>query len=221
MPKTIHGRWEYKMNSASTDTYDQFYKSKFPWRESMQINNLKELAEITNADGVDPVKAFPVLFTPGSDDPKDALRWSILMLAHEGSECYILGEFQSCILTCGAVIERTLKLEYEEVHISLPKNRKGKDMVWTLGSCICKLDWTGTRITAEILELAKQLLEPRNNRAHALLEHTDPLLSILGGLNRGIEFLNSGHILIEPYHGDASEVIEITFKILAHLYKKT
>jgi hypothetical protein len=199
----------------SIDIYEKEYEGKFEWRKSRQIFNLKELAEITQSHGVNPISAFPSLFVPSSDNPIGALKYSILMLSHEASECYVLGEFQSCILTCGAIIERVLKLEYLEKNQKMPDERE-----WTLGRCLYKLNWSGTRITQEIIELGKQILDPRNSRAHALLEHSDPQLSIFGGQERGIEVLSSGHYLIEPYRGDAKMLIETTFKILALLYLK-
>ena len=185
------------------------------WRKSRQIFNLKELAKITQSHGVNPISAFPSLFVPSSDNPLGALKYSILLLSHEASECYVFGEFQSCVLTCGAIIERILKLEYLEKNQKMPDDRE-----WTLGRCLYKLNWSGTRITQEIVELGKQILDPRNSRAHALLEHSDPQLSIMGGQERGIEVLSSGHCLIEPYRGEAKMLIETTFKILALLYIK-
>ena len=202
------------MSAEIEKNYDQEYESRFAWRKAQQVANLKELSAIAPPKGTDPLDTFPQLIAPrDSNDPKHALRWSILMLSYEAMECFILGEFQSCILTCGSVVERTLKLEYEEVYGKLPENG-----IWTLGRCIYKLKWSGTRITSEITDLAKQILEPRNNRAHALLEHSDPMLSIMGGPERGIEVLSSGHYLIEPYRGDARKVIEVTLKILSELY---
>ena len=97
----------------------------------------------------------------------------------------------------------------------MPDNRK-----WTLGRCIYKLNWTGTRITQDIQELVKQMLDPRNSRAHALLEHSNPQLSVMGGQERGIEVRDSGHYLIEPYRGDAKLLVDVTFKILVQLYLK-
>jgi hypothetical protein len=198
-----------------TENYEQEYDSRFAWRKTRQIGNLKELAEITNSDRADLLEVFPALFTPGSEDPKDALRWSILTLSTEATECYVFGDFQSCILTCGAVVERVLKLEYEEIHGTLPGNRE-----WTLGSCIHKLNWTGARITQEILELAKQIIEPRNSRTHALLEHSDPRVASMGGRERGIEVRSPGYYLIEPYRGEAKAAITVTFEILTKLYKR-
>ena len=202
------------MNNV-TDIYDKEYESKFEWRKSRQIYNLRELAEITQSNGVHPISSFPGLFIPSSDNPLDALRYSILMLSHEATECYVFGEFQSCMLTCGAIVERVLKLEYLDKNQQMPDDRE-----WTLGRCLYKLNWTGTRITQEIQELGKQILDPRNSRTHALLEYSDPQLSIIGGLNRGIEVIDSDKYLIEPYRGDAKSLIEITFKILARLYLK-
>ncbi len=202
--------------SEVNNSYEQEYESRFAWRRARQLHNLEELGTFPESGGADPIKAFPRLLqaAPESlDSPQHALRWSILLLSHEATECFIYGEFQSCILTCGAVVERVLKLEYEAVHGTLPKKSE-----WTLGRCIKRLNWTGTRVTPEITELAKQMVDPRNDRAHALLEHRDPLLSTLGGENRGVEVLRSGHALIEPYRGDAKRVIEITYKILAKLY---
>lgn len=202
------------MPTEIEESYEQEYESRFTWRKARQVANLKELSAIAPPKGTDPLKAFPQLIAPrDSNDPEDALRWSILMLSYEAIECFIFGEFQSCILTCGSVVERTLKLEYEEVYGKLPPNG-----TWTLGRCIYKLKWSGTRITSEITDLAKQMLEPRNNRAHALLEHSDPMLAIMGGPERGIEVLSSGHYLFEPYRGDARNVIEVTLKILSKLY---
>jgi len=199
----------------SIDIYEKEYEGKFEWRKPRLIFNLRELAEITQSHGVNPIAAFPSLFVPSSDNPLGALKYSILMLSHEASECYVLGEFQSCVLVCGAIIERVLKLEYLEKNQKMPDDRE-----WTLGRCLYKLNWSGTKITQEIIELGKQILDPRNSRAHALLEHSDPQLSITGGQERGIEVLSSGHYLIEPYRGDAKMLIETTFKILALLYLK-
>jgi hypothetical protein len=137
------------------------------------------------------------------------------MLSHEATECYVFGEFQSCMLTCGAIVERILKLEYLDKNHQMPDNNE-----WTLGKCIHKLNWTNTRITQEIRELAKQILGPRNSRTHALLEHSDPHLSIMGGAARGIEMRDSNSHLIEPYRGDAKLLVEVTFKILVRLYLK-
>jgi hypothetical protein len=185
------------------------YEERLAWRKNRQIENLKELAEIAHVGGSDTLKALPRLIGPReSDDPKDALRWSILMLWFEATECYIFGEFQACILTCGAAVERSLKLEYEQARGALPRGNS------TLGKCIGLCEGI---VAPEILDFARQMLEPRNNRAHALLEHSDPQTSIMGGLDRGIEWRGSSY-LIEPYRGDARNVITATYKILSGLY---
>ena len=188
----------------------QGYEEGFAWRKTRQIANLAELSRIAPSSDPDP-EVLPGLFgTLVSDDPKDALRHSILLLWLEAIGCYVFGEFQACILTCGAVVERCLKLEYEKAKGALPPGSR-----WTLGVCISKCQGI---VAQEILDLVRQILEPRNSRAHALLEHSDPQLAIIGGPDRGIEVLSPRHHLIEPYRGEARKVIEITSKILSKLY---
>jgi hypothetical protein len=190
--------------------FEEEYEGRFAWRKNRQLFNLKELAEIAQTGGAEALKKLPKLSAALSgDDPKDALGWSILMLWAEATECYVFGEFQSCILACGAVVERCLKLEFERASGKMTGQR------WTLGVCIGKC--TGI-VSAEVLDLARQILEPRNSRAHALLEHTDPVMSKIGGLNRGIERLSNHHHLIEFYRGDATSVIQTTYQILEKLY---
>lgn len=199
-------------NNVTEPNYEQEYEERFAWRKAGQIANLKELSKIAQSGGSDAMEALPGLIgSRVSDDPKDALRWSILTLWLEAAECYIFELFESCILTCGAIVERCLKLKYETARGKLPEGR------WTLGKCIYKLDWQGI-IAPEILDLARQIVDPRNSRAHALLEHSDPQLAIIGGPERGIDVLSSHHYLIEPYRGEAKRVIEITFKTLSELY---
>ena len=130
------------------------------------------------------------------------------MLWLEATECYTLGQFQACILTCGATAERSLKLEYEKARGEPPRGKP------TLGMCIGLCEGI---VAPEILDFAREILDPRNDRAHALLEHSDPQISIMGGLDRGIEWRGPGY-LIEPYRGDARNVITATYKILSGLY---
>jgi hypothetical protein len=204
---------EKTMSNDSQESIEKVYEGRFAWRKARQLYNFREISDFAQSGGGAALQAFPALRgSLSSDDPKDALRWSILMLWCEAAECYIFGEFQSCILTCGSVVERSLKLEYETKHGPLPTNA-----IWTLGTCIKKC--TGI-VEPEVLEFAHQILEPRNSRAHALLEHSDPQLAIIGGDEGGVEILSSGHALIEPYRGDAKKVIELTFKILRSLYGK-
>ena len=172
--------------------------------------NLQKLAEIAQTGGAEALKKLPKLVGAfSSDDPKDALGWSILMLWAEATECYVFGEFQSCILTCGAVVERCLKLEFERATNKLPGRR------WTLGVCIGKCEGI---VSSDVLDLARQILEPRNSRSHALLEHSDPAISTIGGPNRGYEQLSNGHHLIEFYRGDATHIIQTTYQMLEKLY---
>jgi hypothetical protein len=198
-------------NNVTEPNYEQEYEQRFAWRKAGQIANLKELSKIAQSSGSDAMEALPGLIgSRVSDDPKDALRWSILTLWLEATECYIFELFESCILTCGAIVERCLKLEYEKAKGPLPSESR-----WTLGVCIRKCKGI---IAPDILDLARQILEPRNSRAHALLEHSDPQLAIIGGPERGIEVLSPQRYLIEPYRGEARKVIEITSKILSKLY---
>jgi hypothetical protein len=147
-----------------------------------------------------------------SEDPKDALRWSTLYLWLEARECFVYGEFQACILSCGAAIEHCLKLEYEKIKGTLPSKK-----YFTLGTMIkeCK-----GFVDQEVLYLAEQMLEPRNSRAHALLEHSNPQLAIMGGPKRGIEELNPQAYIIEPYRGEAERAIELSSQLLKKLYQK-
>lgn len=196
------------------ESYEQEYINRFGSRRARQIANLKELSEVAHSGGGESIKAFPELRSSlVSDDPKDALRWSIILLWCEATECYILGEFQSCILTCGAIVERCLKLEYQQRRGSLPAKAK-----WTLGKCIAQCQGI---VDPSVLKLAEQILPPRNDRAHALLEHSDPQMGMSGGDKRGIEILSSRSYLIEPYRGEAKTVIIATFNVLKYLYGRT
>jgi hypothetical protein len=191
------------------------FEERFDWRRNSHIQNLSDLSAIANPGGSHSLKSLPFLASSlSSDDPKDALRWSIMMLWLQASECYIFGQFEPCILTCGAVLERCLKLEYQESKGHLPSGN------WSLGKCAFELDWEGTRITSEILNKVKECIHPRNCRAHALLEHSNPQLSIIGGAHRGIKVLSNDHYLVEPYKGEAIKLISNTWFVLSSLYGK-
>ena len=199
------------MSKHTIDFYRDEYDGCFEWRKDRNIHNLSELYKI--AGDWEFIKSLKGLFGPlVSDDPKDALKWSILNLWLEARECFVYGEFQACVLACGAVIERCLKLEYEKSGATLPP--KGQ---MTLGKMIgnCK-----GIVDQAILDLAKQILEPRNSRAHALLEHSNPQLAIIGGPERGIEIRSPHHYLVEPFRGEATRVLELSSKILEKLYLK-
>ncbi len=199
------------MDNETGRSIEQEFEERFEWRKARQLENLKELSEIAQSGGAASLKEFPGLKrSPDNDSPKDALRSSIILLWCEAAECYILGEFQSCILTCGAIVERCLKLEYEEANGALPLGSR-----WTLGRCIGECSGI---VSQDVLDISQSILEPRNNRVHALLEHSDPDLAISGGAERGIEILSSSHYQIEPYRGDARSVIQTTYKILSALY---
>lgn len=114
------------------------------------------------------------------------------------------------MLTCGAIVERCLKLEYQQAKGTLPAKAK-----WPLGKCIIQCQGI---VEPSVLDLAKQILPPRNDRAHALLEHSDPQRGLSGGEKRGIQILSSRHYLVEPYRGEAKHVVTATFTILNRLY---
>jgi len=197
------------MPSYRVDEGTQEYETKFGWRKERQIYNLVELYRIAGDE--EALKSLKGLFGAlVSDDYKDALKWSIFCLWLEARECYVFGLFQSCILTCGAVVERCLKLEYAEARGEVPTEER-----LTLGKMIQKCK---DIVDQTVLELAQEILGPRNSRAHALLEHSNPQLAILGGAERGIEILSSQHYLVEPYRGEAKRVVELTAKILTKLY---
>ena len=44
------------------EIWEEEYTNKFAWRKSRQIDNLRELAEITNSNGVHPISSFAGLF---------------------------------------------------------------------------------------------------------------------------------------------------------------
>jgi hypothetical protein len=189
------------------------FEERFSWRKDRWIHNLDELAAHAHQGGAAVFERLPGLRGDlVTDDPIEALRWSILILWLEATECCILGQFQSTILTAGAVLERILKLEDRLVNGRLPKG------IWTLGRCIRDLSWEGTRIGATILVESEACIAPRNSRAHAHLEDDEPQLSISGGPNRGIQVLSDMRDTLEPYRGDALDVIEHVWKVLDNLY---
>ena len=196
------------MSSASDE-----FEGRFAWRKDQWVRNLQEITAHAHQGGPDIIRRLPGLRGQlYSDDPIEALRWSVLMLWLQATECYILGQFQSSILTAGAVLERILKLEYRLAKGSLPKGK------WPLGRCINDLEWSETRITEAILTEAKACVSPRNSRAHALLENEDPQLSIMGGPNRGIQVLSDTRYLVEPYRNDCLEMLGHVWAIMDTLY---
>ncbi len=188
------------------------YMESYGFREERNIYNLTELYKISG--DMDFVMSLKGLFgSRASDDPKEALKWSTLYLWMEARECFVYGEFQACVLTCGAAIEHCLKLEYEKINGKLPDNKYS-----TLGNMIqeCK-----GIVDKDVLSLAGQIVKPRNSRAHAILEHSDPQLAIMGGPERGIDQINQQAYLIEPYRGEAARAIKLSSRILKKLYQET
>lgn len=196
-------------SSNIIDEVRKEYESKFDSRRERQIHNLVELYQIAGKE--EDIKSLKGLFGAlSSDDYKDSLKQSILYLWLEARECYVFGLFQSCILTCGAVVERCFKLEYAKATKKAPVGE-----YLPLGKMIEKCEGI---VDQSVLDLAKKIREPRNSRAHALLELSDPQLAIIGGAERGVQIVNSQGYIIEPYRGEAKRVIQITAEILARLY---
>jgi hypothetical protein len=199
-------------NTMKQKDFDKEYLERFDWRRDQHISNIAELSRIAHSGGPEILNELPGLISSrDSKDPSDALRWSILILWLQAAESFIFGQFEPCILTCGAVVERCLKLEYRVSKGALPSG------TWTLGKCIYDLDWANTRIASGILDHAKKCKGHRDSRAHALLEHTDPQASLSGG-ERGVQQLSSSRYLIEPYRGEAAKIMTNTWQILSELY---
>jgi len=190
--------------------HQQLHAGRFSWGQIGQTATLRETSEVARWSGPDPREALPRL-AHLNGDPSDALRCSVLTLWFEAAGCHSLGLFASCILTCGAIVERCLKLEYESKKGEFLKGR------WTLGRCIYELDWDGI-LSPGILDLAKDIVNPRNSRTHALLEHSDPYLAMFGEPQDGTDVLGSPGSLTEVYRREASDVLETTLEILQRLY---
>jgi len=88
---------------------------------------------------------------------------------------------------------------------------------WTLGRCVYDLDFSNTRITEDVLAHARECIDPKNDRSHALLEHKNPNASMIGG-DRGMHEISSNRYLIEPYRGEARIILANTWLILNNLY---
>jgi hypothetical protein len=192
--------------------YENIYDQRFGWHQEDYISNFKQLAEITNKKSLNPLDSFRCLFTPFTQSHLDSISYSILLLTYEATICYTYGIFQSCIIVCGAILERILRFEYLKENHEMPDSND-----WTLGRLIYKLNWTNTKVTNKILELAKIVKKNRDDRSHANLEQNNPDFASYGG-NRGITFIDSTKYLIEPYRGEAKLSIESLFKILDCLY---
>lgn len=199
------------MDTSKID-FEKEYNNRFDFRKDFYIKNFKELTNITNGKNLSLLETFRCLYPAYEDNELESLKKSIFTLVVEATFCYVYEIFQSCILVCGSVTERILKYEYLKVYENLPKG------TWTLGRLIYKLDWTATRIDERILELAKVIKSPRNDRAHAILEQSNPELANMGGQNRGIYIVDENKYLIYPYRGEAKEIIKNTFEILTLLY---
>lgn len=195
------------------ESYEKQFASSFDWRRGRQIENLLDITELPGAkpEPLHPKFLHSFGMSVEGDEVENALRRSLIYLVPEAIHTYVLGYFQASILVSGAVLERTLKLEYRCTHGALP------DGHWTLGKCVYKLNWEETHINKAHLEHIKQFIGTRNSRTHAILEHENPFSAIVGG-KRGVEVLSNGHYLIEPFRGEAKTGITALFTILSDLY---
>lgn len=198
------------MNADSID-YAQQFEDSLGWRKDDWIERLAEIGGYSSVglfgtEGQNP--AFFGRYIDRNHDrgSLDAIALSILLLWHEAVYCYVLEQFQASILTCGAVVERTLKFSYELKVGSLPGER------WTLGRTIQECGKEGI-LDEGALSLAEQVNVPRNDRAHANLERKDSLRANMGG-NRGIKTLTSAAYLIFPFQQDARNVLDLTLEFL-------
>lgn len=198
------------MNEARS--LEDEYKGRFDWRYEHNLERMNELQSITgNTGGSNTLYAYPQLkYTSVDASQEDALLVSLFNAWCEVCECYIFGEFQAVILLCRTIAERSLKLEYIKANGNLPVGQK-----WMLGKLITECNGI---VNQTVLNLAEDLKTPGNDRAHALLEISNPQVSISGGENRGITITSERTYLIEPYKGDSVIAIEKAHLILKELY---
>lgn len=202
-----------QLSVVSMEFWEKKYAGSFDWRRARNIHNLEELGGLA---GATPDPLFPrflnkILSLLDDDEVVTSLYRSVLYLATEAIQTYVAGYFQASVLSTGAVLERILKVEYRLAKGALPEGK------WTLGKCLYELDWTGTRIPTEVLDLIKEFKGTRDSRTHALLEHEDPSRAMLGG-DRGIEIRSSQHYHIEPFRGEALKGMICLFRIGDMLY---
>ena len=94
-----------------------------------------------------------------------ALQQSVSTLWSEASWCYVYGQFRACIALMAALLEATLKLQFEQRSIEYDRERT------TLGKCV---DKASTFLPAEIVEAAERVNHARNDVVHANIERTRP-----------------------------------------------
>lgn len=189
------------------------FESRLGWRKPHSIEWLAELGGFASV-GLDTFRDYfsqlrPYLHIYDKPTALDALATSIERLWHEAVYCYMYELFEPCILTCGAVVERALKFEFER-QVGATGER------WTIGRTIqeCR---KAEVISDNILELAECIADPRNDRSHANLERTNPDLAQFGG-DRGVTILSDRHYLINPYQQNSRATLDLTLLVLKELF---
>jgi len=193
--------------------FEAEFEDRLGWRKANSIERLAELGGFA-AVGLDTFRDYfgqlrPHLYIQVAPTALDALATSIDRLWHYAVFCYLYELFEPCIFTCGAVVERALKFEYER-QVGATGER------WTIGRTIqeCR---NAKVISDNILELAERIADPRNDRSHANLERTNPDLAQFGG-DRGVTNLSDQHYLIHPYQHNARMTLDLTLLVLKDLF---
>lgn len=162
-----------------------------------------------------------------------ALQQSVCRHWSEATWCYVYGQFRACITLMAALLEATLKLEFEERGIEYDHKRA------SLGKCIEKADGF---LPPEVAEAAYRVSNARNDVVHAnierqrpesILHHTGPEHEVrpIRDISRNIEggcITGDGETIewsrgqgwrrIYLYKHAAKETIENTARILKFLY---
>lgn len=188
--------------------FEKEYADRFDWRRGVSIGRIQELYDIAENSGGD-VKLmheiYPQLKWIALDQTQEeTLLISLFHAWNEVCECYIFGENQAVIILSRSIAERCLKLEYIKKQGNLPAGQK-----WTLGVLINN---SAGIIDQALLDLAAELRDPGNDRAHALLEITDPQRANFGG-DRAVEIVGQGYQIYQ-YAGEAKFAIAKAHEIL-------
>lgn len=188
--------------------FEEEYAGRFDWRREENIERMQELYDIAGNFGGDVElmhDIYPQLKWIALDQTQEeALLISLFHAWNEVCECYIFSENQAVILLSRSIAERCIKREYIRKAGALPGNGE-----WTLGRFAYNDDGV---VDQSILDIAKPLLAPGNDRAHALLEITDPQRANFGG-DRAIEVVGQGYQIYQ-YAGEAKFAISKAHEIL-------
>jgi hypothetical protein len=188
------------------------FVARYEWRKKFQFQRFQELYRegIIGINGGIEKVTWKLLHYDPEKEIHTAYRRTLFFMWGDVQETYIFGQFMACILVCGALAERCLKLDYIEKQGGLPDGR------WTLGQIINKEPMKSV-VDKRLIELASELLGSRNSMAHALLEHRNPVLASLGGPAIRTP-LSDHHHIIEPYRQEALEVLKVAANIMLHQF---